>query len=106
MVLAATGFGVLLMSLMQNSRQAGAVMGGVLTVTGLLGGLFTAWAQNLPPVFAVVNRLFPQGWALQGWRLALGGASPGTSLSAVAVLTGYGLLLFAAAVLSFRRRFA
>ena len=106
LAVAATGFGVLLMSFMQSSRQSGPVMGAVLTITGMLGGLFTAWTQNLPPIFDVVNHLFPQGWALHGWRLALSGAPAAAALPSAAILAGYGLLLFAAAVLIFRRRYA
>ena len=106
MVVAATGFGVFLMSFMRNSRQTGAVIGGVLTITGLLGGLFTTWAANLPALFELVNRLFPQGWALRGWRLALAGAEPVSALPPAAVLAAYGVLLFAGAVAVFRRRFA
>src|SRR5512135_2663014 len=38
---AAAGFGILLMSFLKNMRQAGPVMGGVVTLTAMLGGLFT-----------------------------------------------------------------
>ncbi len=39
LVVAATGFGVMLMSFLKSTRQTGPVLGGVLTLTGMIGGL-------------------------------------------------------------------
>ncbi|MBI5566517.1 MAG: ABC transporter permease, partial [Chloroflexi bacterium] len=41
MIIAATGFGLFLMSLIKNQKQSGMVLGGALTAAGMLGGLFT-----------------------------------------------------------------
>jgi ABC-2 type transport system permease protein len=106
LIVVAAGFGVLLMSFVQNTRQAGPVMGGVLTVTGMLGGLFATGVSDLPEVFDTVRLAMPQGWALYGWELTLQGSSAGEVLVPVAVMTGLGALFFGVGVVLFRRRFA
>ena len=37
----------LLMSLLRDTRQTGIIFGGVMTITGMLGGLFTGSIQNI-----------------------------------------------------------
>ena len=106
LIVVAAGFGVLLMSFVQNTRQTGPVMGGVLTVTGMLGGLFATGVPDLPQVFDTIRLVMPQGWALYGWELALHGSSAGEVLLPVAVMTGLGALFFGIGVSLFRRRFA
>jgi len=81
-------------------------MGGVMTLTGMLGGLFTTGIQNLPAVFEKVTLATPQGWAMQGWKLALSDAGPGQALAPVLVLFGMGLVFLAVGVILFRKRFA
>jgi len=106
LIVAAAGFGVMLMSFIKSTRQTGPVMGGVMTLTGLLGGLFTTGIPNVPAAFDRFTLIVPQGWALQGWKLALSGAGPGQALVTVLVLClmGAGFLMVGTAL--FRRRFA
>jgi ABC-2 type transport system permease protein len=106
LVIAASGFGVFVISLVKSSRQTGPVIGLVMTLGGLLGGLIPTGDPSQPGVFEKVSLVLPQGWAMRGWRLALGGASPAEVLLPVAVLLAAGALLFAAGALVFRRRFA
>jgi ABC-2 type transport system permease protein len=106
LVVAAAGLGVLLMSLLKSTRQAGPVMGTVLTLSGMVGGLFTTGFQNLPPFYETINLLTPHGWALRGWKLALaGGGVSDVLLPAVATL-GMGIVFFFVGAFFFRRRFA
>jgi ABC-2 type transport system permease protein len=105
-LVSAAGFGVLLMSFIKSSRQTGPVLGGVLTLMGMLGGLFTTGVPNLPPAFNALSRLTPHGWALDGWELALRGARAAEVLLPVGVMVGVGLACFAIGVLLFRKRFA
>jgi ABC-2 type transport system permease protein len=106
LIVAAAGFGVLLMSFVKSTRQTGPVMGGVLTLTGMLGGLFTTGVPNLPEAFDTVRLSMPQGWALYAWELTLNGAGVSQVLVPVAVLLGLGALFFGAGVILFRKRFA
>jgi ABC-2 type transport system permease protein len=106
LIVVAAGFGVLLMSFVQNTRQTGPVMGGVLTVTGMLGGLFTTGIPNLPEAFDTIKLVMPQGWALEGWAQALEGATPSAVLAPLLVMLGMGAAFFALGVVRFRNRFA
>lgn len=106
LIVVAAGFGVLLMSFIQNTRQTGPVMGGVLTVMGMLGGLFTNGVPNIPKLFDTVRLMVPQGWAMEAWELTLQGAGVGQVLGPVTVMFGLGALFFGVGVLLFRRRFA
>ncbi len=106
LVVAAAGFGLLAMSFVKHSRQTGPVLGGVMTLTGLLGGVFTVGIPNLPASVDKVTLVAPQGWALHSWKLALAGAGPAQVMGPVLVLLALGLVFFAAGVARFRRRFA
>jgi ABC-2 type transport system permease protein len=105
LTIAATGFGVMLMSLIKNTRQTGPVLGGVMTLTGMLGGVFTTGIPNVPAVMDKVSLSMPQGWALQTWKLSMAGSGAGTILLPVLVLTALGAVFFAVGLTMFRRRF-
>ncbi|HEC36018.1 MAG TPA: ABC transporter permease, partial [Anaerolineae bacterium] len=106
LVVVAAGFGVLIMSFLKTTRQAGPVMGGVLTLTGMAGGLFTTGFQNLPAAYDTITLFTPHGWALRCWKAALAGASVGDVLLPVAVTLGMGLVFFIVGAFVFRKRFA
>jgi ABC-2 type transport system permease protein len=106
-VVTATGLGVLLISLVKNSRQGGPVLGGGLTGLGMLGGLFTANMPNaLPAAMNMIANFTPQGWVLKAWRLVMDGASAGELLVPFAVMMAMGILMFVIGAGMFRRRFA
>lgn len=104
-VVAAAGLGVLLIALVRNSRQAGPVLGGGLTVFGMLGGLFTVGILGMPALFDVAALFTPHGWVLKGWRLALAGQAPGALLQPFFVAVAMGAAMFALGAALFRRRF-
>ncbi|KPL23236.1 MAG: hypothetical protein AMJ93_05170 [Anaerolineae bacterium SM23_84] len=106
LVAVSTGFGLFLMSFAKTSRQAGLVMGAVLTVLGMAGGLFSSGMDVLPRTFEAVALFTPQGWAMRGWKLSLAGANPGDVLLPVGVVLVMGAISFAAGALTFRRRLA
>lgn len=105
-VVAATSLGVLLISLARNTRQAGAMVGGLLTVLGMMGGLFTVSAVGLPGIFDVVGLFTPQGWALRAWKGSFSAGPAADLLLPLGVLLAMGLVMFAIGASIFRRRFA
>jgi len=106
LVIAATGFGVFLMSFAQTTQQAGLLSGIVLTMLGMAGGLFTVGVESLPKAFEAISKLTPHGWALQAWKLCLAGAGLSELLLPLAVLVLMGAAFFAAGAWIFRRRLA
>lgn len=106
LVVAAAGFGVFLLSFARTTRQSGAAIGAGITVTAMLGGLFSSAFVDLPAGLRTVQLFLPQGWAMRGWMQALEGAGPGEVLLPVGAMLAMGGVLFAVGALRFRRRFA
>jgi ABC-2 type transport system permease protein len=106
LLIAATGFGVMLMSFIKSTRQAGLILGGVLTITALIGGLLNNGIPNVPKVMDTIALSMPQGWAMHAWKLSLAGNGAGTLLPPTLVLVTLGCVFFAIGLTQFRRRFA
>ncbi|MGE5073351.1 MAG: ABC transporter permease [Anaerolineae bacterium] len=106
LIVCGTGFGVMLMSFIKEARQTGPILGGVLTVTGMLGGLFTTGIPNLPAVMEKVTLTMPQGWAMRAMKLCLAGSAPSAILGPALVLFALGVAFFLVGLSMFRRRFA
>jgi len=106
LIVAAAGLGVFMMSFLKSTRQAGPVMGAVLTLSGMVGGLFTTGFQNLPATYDTITLLTPHGWALRGWKLVLAGGGAGDVLLPALVTLGMGIVFFIIGAFVFRKRFA
>ncbi len=105
-VAASSGFGVMLASFIKTTRQGGPVLGGGLSVAGMLGGLFTQAVPNMPAAFNKVALALPQGWVIRSWNLSIAGRTAGDMLVPFGVTLAWGAACFAIGVLVFRRRFA
>ena len=106
-VVAATGLGVLLIAFVKNTRQGGPVLGGGLTLLGMLGGLFTANIPGgMPAAVNMIANFTPQGWVLKTWRMVMDGQSATDLLIPFMVMVAMGLLMFTFGAGMFRRRFA
>jgi ABC-2 type transport system permease protein len=106
-VVAAAGLGVLLIAFVKSTRQGGPVLGGGLTVLGMLGGLFTSNIPGgMPEAFNAIANFTPQGWVLKGWRAVLAGQPTGDVLFPFAVMVTMGAVMFAIGAALFRRRYA
>ena len=106
-VIAAAGLGVLLISFVKSTKQGGPVLGGGLTILGMLGGLFTSNIPGgMPEAFNAIGNFTPQGWVLKSWRLTLDGAAAGDLLIPFLVTVAMGILMFALGALMFKRRYA
>jgi ABC-2 type transport system permease protein len=102
---ASVGLGVLLVSFIKTSRQAGPIFGGGLTVLGMLSGLFTTNIA-MPASFNAIGNFTPQGWVLKAWKLSLAGQSASELVVPFIVLAVMGLIMFAIGAGMFRKRFA
>ncbi len=104
-IFASVGLGVLLVSFIKTSKQAGPIFGGGLTALGMLSGLFTT-NIDMPPSFKVISNFTPQGWVLKAWKLTLAGHPAGDLVVPFLVLVAMGVVMFAVGAVMFRRRFA
>ena len=105
LIVAATGFGVMLMSFIKSTRQTGPILGGVLMLTGLVGGLVTNGIPNVPQIMDKIALTMPQGWAMQAWKFSLAGVGAKAVILPTFVLVVLGALFFAIGLALFRRRF-
>jgi len=106
-VFAAVGLGVLLISFVKSTKQGGPVLGGGLTMLGMLGGLFTVNIPGgMPEAFNAIGNFIPQGWVLKGWRMTLDGSAAGDLLIPFLVTVAMGIVMFAIGAMMFRKRYA
>jgi ABC-2 type transport system permease protein len=106
LVVCAAGFGLFLLSFIKNTRQAGPMIGGVLTVTAMLGGLYSMTIPNAPAFMDTLSLFMPQGWVMRSWKLTLNGGQLFEVLLPVVVAVIIGAVLFSIGTLNFRRRYA
>jgi ABC-2 type transport system permease protein len=104
-VAVSTTMGILINSLLKSTKQGGAVFGGLLTITGMIGmmPIFTQGLTNKPPALEIISLLVPQGWAIRGLFQAVNGES---ILVSVLVLLALSAVFFAVGVWKFTKRFA
>jgi ABC-2 type transport system permease protein len=104
-VAGAGGFGVLLVALARTPRESSIIVSSVSAGAGMLGGLFTS-AMPMPPAFELCGLLVPQGWAMRGFKLLLGGAGVPELLAPAAMSVAIGGACLGIGALLFRRRFS
>jgi ABC-2 type transport system permease protein len=102
--LAAAGFGIFALSLIKTTKQVPIMMGGVLTVTSMLG-VFPAMMQSVPTL-TTISLFTPQGWSVNALKALIDGGGLAQVLLPIAVLLGMAVVCFVVGVLLFRRRFA
>lgn len=106
-VLVAASFGIFINSLLKNTKQGGAIFGGVLTVTGMIG-MISIFAQGSPTAQQLgdtVSLLVPQGWAVRGLMQATNGLPLADVLLTTLVMLAWGAAFFASGVWRFNRRY-
>lgn len=96
LVIIAATTGLFLVSLLKSARQAGRILGGLLTLTGMLGmfTVFTASSSNTPAALQTVSLLVPQGWAIRTFRQALEGDALPDIIFTFAVILLWSALFF------------
>jgi len=108
LVVLASSFGIFITSLLKDTRQAGVVYGGVLTVMGMVGisSMFTANVPNVSSAVETLPLIVPQGWAMRAWRLAMEGGGVNDILLSVVVMLALSVVFFVIGVFKFKKRFA
>jgi len=103
--LVAASLGLVTVSFARTPAQAGAVSSAMFVFLGLISGSFTG-TIGLEGAYAVVRRISPLGWLMEGWTSLLYGGSWGDVwLPALAAL-GFAVAFFGLATFFFRRRYA
>ena len=105
--LAAAAFGIFLISWMQSTRQAGFMIGGLVTIFGMAGmmPIFTMGMPDRPAFITTISRFVPQGWAIEGLQLTMMGGGPSEVWMNILVLLVWAIALFAIGVTRFRHRY-
>jgi ABC-2 type transport system permease protein len=107
-ILSAASFGILVNSLMKDTKQSSGVFGGVLTITGMLG-MVSIFAGNSPSAEKLANTaalLVPQGWAIRGLVLVLDGKPLPQVLLNTLVLLAWSAIFLAVGLSRFNKRYA
>jgi ABC-2 type transport system permease protein len=101
----ASSLALLLTSFARTVAQAGAMPSGVYLVLALLGGNFVFGLAD-EGIYAVVQRLTPNGWLLIGWNHAMSGDGFSAIVVPLLMVLAFAVLFFVLAALRFRRRYA
>jgi ABC-2 type transport system permease protein len=107
-IFSASSFGVFVNSFLKTTKQAGAVFGGVLSVTGMVG-MIRIFAMNAPGTAHLadtVSLLVPQGWAIRGLLDSMNSEPVGVVLVNAFVLLAWSVVFFIVGVWRFNRRYA
>ena len=104
----AASFGIFLISLLKNSKQAGVALGAGVTVTGMIGmaKVFTLSIPDPPQAVNYISRFVPQGWALEAIQTVMEGGSNQQLFLTIGVLLLWSLAFFLIGNRRFTRRYA
>jgi ABC-type multidrug transport system permease subunit len=107
-LLASSGMGIFLITLVKTERQAGALIGGLVTIMGMMGMLpiFIMGAPNPPTFINVVSHLVPQGWAVEGFQKTMQGGSLREIIPNTIVLLIWAGTFLTLGITRFRNRFS
>ncbi|MCP4362782.1 MAG: ABC transporter permease [Chloroflexi bacterium] len=108
LILISATTGLFLVSLLKDSRQAGAIFGGLLTLTGMLGliSVFTAGAPGTPAMLETISLLVPQGWAMRTFRQSMDGRALPDILLTFGVILLWSAIFFIIGQRRLQKRFA
>ena len=106
-IFSASSFGIFVNSFLKNTKQAGVIFGGVLTVTGMMG-MIKIFAMNS----AIANKmgdtislLVPQGWAIRGLMQSMGVEPISNVLTTLLASLLWSMAFFVIGVWRFNRRY-
>jgi ABC-2 type transport system permease protein len=107
-ILSASAFGIFVNSFLKDTKQAGVLFGGVLTITGMVGmiSIFGMNSSGAAQLGNTVSLLVPQGWAIRGLMQSLNGEPVGAVLLTLLVMLVWSAAFFIIGILRFNRRYA
>jgi len=106
-IFSASSFGIFVNSFLKNTKQAGVLFGGVLTVTGMMG-MIKIFAMNSAianKMGDTVSLLVPQGWAVRGLIQSMNGDPLNSVLTTVLVSLVWSAVFFVIGVWRFNSRY-
>jgi ABC-2 type transport system permease protein len=106
-IFSASSFGIFVNSFLKDTKQAGVLFGGVLSVTGMVGmmSIFTGGSPSAGGLSDTVSLLVPQGWAIRGLLQALHGEPVNAVLLSTLAMLVWSAAFFIVGVLRFNRRY-
>ena len=107
-IFSASSFGIFVNSFLKDTKQAGVLFGGVLTVTGMVG-MISIFAMNSPGSARLgdtVSLLVPQGWAIRGLMQSMNGEAVSTVLVTMFAMLAWSAVFFSVGVMRFNKRYA
>ena len=105
-IFTSAAMGLLLASIVKSTRQSGAVYGGLLTLTGMLGMITTFTGGVSSPIIETVSLFVPQGWAVRGVQTAMHGGNVAALLPTLGGLLVWIVVFAAVGQYRLQRRFA
>lgn len=107
-IFSAAAFGIFVNSFLKDTKQAGVLFGGVLSLTGMVGmiSIFGGDSPSAATLGNTVSLLVPQGWAIRGLLQSLHGEPVGTILITMLVMLAWSAAFFIVGVLRFNKRYA
>jgi ABC-2 type transport system permease protein len=107
-IFSASSFGIFVNSFLRDTKQAGVLFGGVLSVTGMIGmiSIFGGGSPSAEGLGNTVSLLVPQGWAIRGLMQSLHREPSGAVLITMLVMLAWSAAFFIVGVMRFNKRYA
>jgi ABC-2 type transport system permease protein len=106
-IFSASSFGIFVNSFLRDTKQAGVLFGGVLSVTGMVG-MIPIFAGNSPEgaqLSNTVSLLVPQGWAIRGLMQSMNGELVSTVVLTALAMLSWSVAFFIVGILRFNKRY-
>lgn len=106
-IFSASSFGIFVNSFLRNTKQAGVLFGGVLTITGMVGmiSIFAMGSPGAARLGDTVSLLVPQGWAIRSLMQSMNGEPVSAVLVGALAMLVWSAAFFTIGVLRFNRRY-
>lgn len=101
----AAAFGIFVNTLVKTTKQSGAIFGGLLTVTGMMGMMEVFSAGASSSSLTQVSLLVPQGWSMRTLSLSMTGDSNQALLISLGISLLWSVVFILIGITRFAKRF-